>query len=189
MSKPSRPWLKYLADFLVIIVGILVAFWLNQWAQNRQEQRRFEEKLGGIKKEVAKNLRLVEDGHVYHDSLRTLIIEQPDKAILRIRPTWVTNYSWQIFQNSGLENELPYETYQALTEIYNIQSRLEQLNQSMMSLIHLSNVASGFAQVDSNTDAFKRGWISVLEDAVTIERILAEKYTQVSVLIEQLKNS
>jgi hypothetical protein len=180
---PTSPWTRHLIEFTIIMLGILVAFWLNQWAQDRSDRRQFREKLNGVRGELSYNLAEVEQKLPYHDSLYTLLINDPSRAILRLNPAQIRNYAWQILQTANVENHLDYELYASLTETYNLQQGLQDHNQRMVDLIHLSNVMEGFvrqysAMEDTGKDRLKQGWISILEDAIGHERALQNRYQQ-----------
>ncbi len=178
---PTSPWTRHLIEFTIIMLGILMAFWLNQWAQDRTDRRQFREKLNGVRGELSYNLAEVKQKLPYHDSLYTLLLNDPTQAVLRLNPAQIRDYAWQILQTADVENHLDYELYASLTETYNIQQGLQNHNQRMVDLIHLSNVAEGFVQQYLKTDSIggirlKQGWINVLEDAINYERRLQEGY-------------
>lgn len=79
MSRPKIPFGRLALEFLVIIVGVLVALGVNEWAEGRDNDRLASESLRAIAIELDQNLTRVRSQVAYHedvlpalDSLRRL---------------------------------------------------------------------------------------------------------------------
>jgi hypothetical protein len=79
MSRPKIPFGRLALEFIVIIVGVLVALGVNEWAEGRDNDRLARESLRAVAIELDQNLTRVRDQIAYHqeilpalDSLRRL---------------------------------------------------------------------------------------------------------------------
>lgn len=54
-------WHEYLLEIIVIIIGILLAFALNNWSQNRNERIKENEMLRSLQNEFTYNLKIIDE--------------------------------------------------------------------------------------------------------------------------------
>ena len=54
----KKDLVKYFAEMLVVVFGILIAFQVDEWRQDVREQREIDAALVRLKEETASNLRI-----------------------------------------------------------------------------------------------------------------------------------
>ncbi len=73
MAKKKRrreiDWVNQLLNFFGVVLGVLIAFWLNSWAQNRKEHKVSVTALKNIRNELVKNSERVDSTVVAHREL------------------------------------------------------------------------------------------------------------------------
>lgn len=69
MSRPKIPFGRLAVEFLVIIVGVLVALGVNEWAEGRDNERLARASLRALAVELDQNLRSVREQIAYHESV------------------------------------------------------------------------------------------------------------------------
>ena len=67
-SKPKIDWLNHVLEFLVVIIGILLAFQLNKCSANRQQNANVDIHLSEIIKETESNKYFLEEAIAYTES-------------------------------------------------------------------------------------------------------------------------
>jgi len=55
-KKKKVEWLNHFVGFVSVVLGVLMAFWLNSWNESRKESGSIETALQNIKNEIEKNL-------------------------------------------------------------------------------------------------------------------------------------
>lgn len=55
-KKKKVEWLNHFVGFVSVVLGVLMAFWLNSWNESRKESGSIETALKNIKNEIEKNL-------------------------------------------------------------------------------------------------------------------------------------
>ena len=70
-------WKGYLLEFFTVVMGILLAFGLNNWNENRKERVNAQQYLQGIKQEIQLNLEEITEKLVYHQNLQKELIHNP----------------------------------------------------------------------------------------------------------------
>lgn len=54
-KKKKIEWLNHFVGFVSVVLGVLMAFWLNSWNESRKESASIETALQNIKNEIEKN--------------------------------------------------------------------------------------------------------------------------------------
>lgn len=183
----NLPWINYLIEFLTVVLGILLAFGLNTYYNNRVEEERASHFLNGIRLEIQENAQEVSDKLTYHKAILEELSENPESVVLRLRSAGVKSYAWQIAQDNSISQHIPYESYRKLAEIYAVQKSLEQNASEASAMMSHLNVLSPFYIVgvdvtDEEAKNFARdiksGWKPIFEDFVYYEETLSKLYEE-----------
>lgn len=181
----NLPWTNYLIEFFTVVLGILLAFGLNTYYNNKTDETRARHFLEGVRLEIEENAKEVAEKLAYHKSIHTDLNTNPDSVILRLKTSRVKNFAWQIAQENSISQHIPYDLYRKLAEIYEAQDYLQQNNNEASAMMSHINVLSPFYLVGvdvSEEEAvafgqnYKQGWTPIFEDFITAEEDLIELY-------------
>ncbi len=177
---------KYLLEFVTVVIGILIAFGLNAYAEQRKEKQKVNEFITGIELELKENLKEVTIKKEYHLELLKTLNENPDSAVLVIRPAFLKNYAWTLAEGSLLQKYLDYSDYKKLMEIYTMQDVLATLNAEIGEVMTYVNVVSPFFMAGAKEEGYdaqkfrlnwKKRWKPVFQEMSSIEGLLENLYT------------
>ncbi|MEP3387241.1 MAG: hypothetical protein ABJO02_03580 [Reichenbachiella sp.] len=180
-------WTNHLIEFFTVVLGILLAFGLNTYYNNKVEEERALHFLEGVRLEIEDNANEVGEKLEYHRGIFEDLTKNPSEVVVRLRLSRVKNFAWQIAQENSISQHIPYELYSKLAEIYEAQDYLQQNNKEASTMMSHLNVLSPFYVVGvdvSEKEALefskdvKRGWAPIFEDFITAEQNLNELYKE-----------
>ena len=183
----NLPWVNYLIEFITVVLGILLAFGLNTYYNNRIEEERASHFLEGVRREIEVNANEIAEKLKYHQGIINNLSNSPDTVIIRLKSPNVKSYAWQIAQDNSISQHIPYDVYKKLAEIYAMQQLVDQSAREASGIMAHSNVISPYyiIGVDVNeeqarefTRTVKMVWIPVFEDFVYYEEKLTELYKE-----------
>lgn len=154
MSKPKKrarlrvdsnlpTALLILLEIFAIVVGVMLGFAVNEWRENRNNQKIVENAMESVASEFRYNhARMVESFEYY-----SAIVEQIDSLHQAGEPVqemyggqidgWrgamppmMRSSTYQMILTTGIFKDIPFETANALAFIYNLQSLIERLDDS-----------------------------------------------------------
>lgn len=147
-NKSVPTTLLIILEIFAIVIGVIIGFAVNEWRENRNNQKIAENALINIATEMAHNHRQVESNYYYY----THIVEQID-SLYQIMPEKVMNMhgyelegwsgaqppmlrssAYQMVLMTGIIKDFPYDTANELANIYNVQSVVERLDDSMVGM-------------------------------------------------------
>jgi hypothetical protein len=135
-------------EVCAIVAGVLIGFMVNEWRENRNNQKIAEIALTNIASEMAYNHNQIVATYAYYkrvfDQINSLKADNPD-AIMEMfgyelegwqgaQPPMLRSSSYQMALMTGIIKDFPYEISNALAQIYNVQSVVEKLDDSMIVL-------------------------------------------------------
>ena len=82
MSAAKINWRDHFMEFVIVTLGIIIAFALNNWNENRNEKKLVRLYLEGIKEELVANKAELDRVYPYHLELLKTLKETPGKANL-----------------------------------------------------------------------------------------------------------
>lgn len=191
MSMKNLPWINYFIEFLTVVLGILLAFGLNTYYNDKVEEKRARHFLEGIRLEIEENSKEVAEKLAYHKGIRDTLNSTPSKVILRLKTSRVKDFAWEIAQENSMSQHISYELYRKLAEIYEAQNYLRQNNNEASTMMSHVNVLSPFYVIGVNVSEeeakafskdYKIGWIPIFEDFITAEENLIELYEEALIL-------
>lgn len=142
MSERKGKWKEYLAELLVVIVGITIAFGIENYAANRKQRQEELMHLKGIANDLNSDLRTLEEYVSYNQSTLGFVkrfnqliqareVSNDSLNFLLIRMGWISNHdprdiSYQSLKSSGgldkitnieLRNQIVYHYEQKTSQI------------------------------------------------------------------------
>jgi hypothetical protein len=134
--------LLILIEIGAIVVGVLLGFTLNEWRENRNNQKIADSVLHTIAAEMNYNHRQIEGSFAYYHAIRAKIDSvyraDPERAgamygyqLVGWRGAMtpmLRSSAYQMALMTGIVKDIPFETANALSNIYTVQSILEKLD-------------------------------------------------------------
>jgi hypothetical protein len=179
-SWPSWLLRAFIESFFIML-SILLALAVDNWAQNRQHRRLAEQSLQIFARELKQNLDRIDDVTPYHSGLRSVVAEaliNPSQAadmrsiVEGLQPTVLLNTAWQTALATGALTHIDVETVSALSLTYSIQERFREDTRASLPRITVGEMdpAEATRQVQ-RTHAY-------LNDLITGEQELRGVYKQ-----------
>lgn len=174
-------------EFVTVVVGIVLAFSLNNWNEDRKEKELAGQYLTGIRAEVESNLKEMEEKLEYHSDLLQQLGESPKKTVLRLRVPNVKSFAWEMADGNALKKHTEYDLYLKLLEIYQMQEKLNQHGTNASDLMSYLNAVGPLHLISANQENMeeidfremsRQGWIPIFEDMTTYEGMLIELYRE-----------
>ncbi len=133
-------------EVCAIVAGVLIGFMVNEWRENRNNQRMAAGVLENIAAEMAFNHQQMESTFSYYHSILAKIdsLTTEDPEMVRnmyghqvdgwhgAQPPMLRSSAYQMALTTGIIKDFPIETATKLANIYNTQSVIERLDDSMI---------------------------------------------------------
>lgn len=172
MKKVSTEILK---QMIPVVLGVLVALFINNWAEDRKDKAyikeikasmnlEFEESLGEIKETIPKQNILI-------DSLR-LNLSDESKSVMEIASAaggffvaQIKNNSWKAISQTKIEL-LEYERLKVLSDIDYGKTLLKDKEKVMMNYV--------FNNINETSETAKQTIMILMSDLINTERLLKD---------------
>jgi type II secretory pathway pseudopilin PulG len=142
-------------EALLIVISILLALAVNEWAEGRKERRLAEQALVSFARELAQNRAHVAEVIPYHDTLAIVARRADSLALVHSYADWrrevpqfggmhnpeLSGTAWQTALATGALTNIGYDTVAALSQAYNAQTRLDQFTADYVPLFDFSDAA------------------------------------------------
>lgn len=187
MFKPkqgdSRPVsVAVVLEFASIVIGVLLALGLSEWAEDRENRELAETALANIHREIGANQQLLQLIHENNVTTIEMIangdVDTEDRNI--IPGMQLQETAWEAFLATGLSAYVDYGELLALSELYGMQRIYkqtgQQLSQSVMNTTAYS-VALG-TQIDETH--FRNQFVVYFKLLTTVEEQLLDAYASAS---------
>jgi len=125
-------WHKYIFDTIVVIVGILIAFSLNNWNETRKNNIREQEYLTSIKEEIKNDSLFLESTWFKNFVKKINTLERTKRYILG---TYIPKDTIQFINDAGYGGIYSRASFIGTSKIYK-----ELLNTGNLSLISSSDI-------------------------------------------------
>jgi uncharacterized membrane protein YgaE (UPF0421/DUF939 family) len=181
MMSSKIDWKNRFVEFILITVGVLIAFGLNTCNENRKERHQTRLFLEGINEELIENSEDVEQKLPYHKELLETLRKNPQKANLILRPPNLNDVAWKLSENSTFREHVNHESYKMLAEIYQLHSLIEEYTYAASKQMIEVNIMFPYHALAADEDTFteenmrlfevavKEGWIPVFETWTAME--------------------
>jgi hypothetical protein len=183
-TDPNAKWrVPALArDILLIVLGAILAFGVEQVRDTRNRKERVAEALLSIRAEIVANTELVELARVHHlhviDTLQYYLArhELPPRQVVYggiFNPATISGVAWQAARESGVLSNMKYGTILLLAPTYEAQERYRALSDAVGQSIENDVRRDGIDRV--LRDRFAQ-FISLATDFKNREGTLLERY-------------
>ncbi|MEO1259785.1 MAG: hypothetical protein AAFZ15_13415 [Bacteroidota bacterium] len=184
-------WTNHIIEFITVVIGIGLAFALNNWNENKKEIKQADLFLQSIEEEIKINWQEIEEKLAYHQQLMENLEKKPAETILIIKPSRIEDHAWEIANNNIFKQHTEFHLYKKLSKIYSIQEVLERHNSHAGQMMAQLSVNGPFMMIPLYNDDFseedeiafrslsRQSWIPIFEDMVFYESELIKLYEEV----------
>ena len=195
MSAAKINWRDHFMEFVIVTLGIIIAFALNNWNENRNEKKLVRLYLEGIKEELVANKAELDRVYPYHLELLKTLEETPMEANLVLAPGEITNSAWRLAENPTFKKHIDPKVYKELSAVYKMHDYLLKESSNTGQLMNESNVLGTFhllTTMDMELKQedwqeieikIKQGWIPIFETWTSMEK---EYLEQIEAALEEL---
>lgn len=128
-------------DFAAVLLGVLLAFALSNWAENRSEQELVHSALRGIRAEVLENRQEVEESLPVNRRIYERLTDSTQAFTgVTLNTARLSRSAWESAQAAQVPVHMDYRVTSALSNVYETQEEYNQFVQLAMELIYTANV-------------------------------------------------
>lgn len=194
-SNATAVWLpRVLFESALIVVSILVALGLDEWRENREDEKLVRHALTSFLGEMRKNQLLVEDAAPFNRGLRNVLnmhyldddISTVDEFVVMVEsytPVDLHSTAWETALATGSLAKMDYTLVSALSLTYSQQSRYVAATRN-----GLDEVLSPQNLTDDTLKLAIYNSIRYLDNIATSETELAIIYDQAIAVVEAALN-
>lgn len=198
MSSGKINWLKHFIEFVVVTLGILLGFVLNNWNEERKEKIEAKNYLEAIYIEVEDNIKELQDKVPYHEELLATLRTDPLNARMVLNPPSVSNVAWEMAQNNAFKSHIDKDLFRRIAKVYKAHENLTmqmQVASERMAEINILGPFYMMAATNQNPSEKekeiirkeeKRSWIPIFESWTATEKYYKRKLEQLSDHIEKV---
>jgi hypothetical protein len=178
-------WSVHLMELTVVTLGILIAFGLNSWNENRKQEHLANSYLSSLKEELSSNKTELILKLDYHNKLLSSLRNDPLNTNLTLNPATLSNVGWLSGDNI-IRDYIEPEMYRKIVRVYqthedlanhtrNASENMSEIN--IMAPFHLVKVENKLSEIEKEEFAvsLKKGWIPIFESWTAIEQIYIEQ--------------
>ncbi len=141
-SRAISEWLpRVLFESMLIVVSILVALYLDEWRDDRQDAENIEHALANFVSEIKQNRARVEDAAPFNQGLRHVLSRRQEVRAIESVATFVNiieSYNPVVLQSTAWETaiatgslaKMDYNLVSALSLTYSLQNRYQQVSRT-----------------------------------------------------------
>ncbi len=193
-SRQISDWLpRVLFESMLIVVSILVALYLDEWRDDRQDAENIEHALANFVSEIQQNRARVEDAAPFNQGLRHVLSRRQEVRAIESVATFVNiieSYNPVVLQSTAWETaiatgslaKMDYNLVSALSLTYSLQNRYQQVSRTgkaeMTSPQNLSQDKLELAVYNA---------IRYLDDVTSMEMELGVVYSEAESVIRSTK--
>ena len=144
-SRAISEWLpRVLFESMLIVVSILVALYLDEWRDDRQDAENIEHALANFVSEIQQNRARVEDAAPFNQGLRHVLSRRQEVRAIESVATFVNiiesynpvvlqSTAWETAIATGALAKMDYNLVSALSLTYSLQNRYQQVSRTGMT--------------------------------------------------------
>ncbi len=193
-SRQISDWLpRVLFESMLIVVSILVALYLDEWRDDRQDAENIEHALANFVSEIQQNRARVEDAAPFNQGLRHVLSRrQQVRAIESVatfvniiesyNPVVLQSTAWETAIATGALAKMDYSLVSALSLTYSLQNRYQQVSRTGMA-----EMTSPQNLSEEKLDLAVYNTIRYLDNVTSMETELGVIYSEAESVIRSTK--
>jgi hypothetical protein len=144
-SRAISDWLpRVLFESVLIVVSILLALYLDEWRDDRQDAENIENALANFVSEIQQNRARVEDAAPFNQGLRHVLSRRQEVRAIESVATFINIFesynpvalqstAWETAIATGALAKMDYKLVSALSQTYSLQNRYQQISRNGMA--------------------------------------------------------
>ncbi len=193
-SRATSEWLpRVMFESMLIVVSILVALYLDEWRDDRQDAENIEHALANFVSEIRRNRAHVDDAAPFNKGLRHVLNRRQEVRAIESVATFVNiiesynpvvlqSTAWETAIATGALAKMDYQLVSALSLTYSLQNRYQQVSRTgMMQLTSPQNLS------EEKLDLAVYNAIRYLDDVTSMETELGAVYAEAESVILSAK--
>lgn len=183
-------WLsKAIVESMLILIGILTAFALEEWKDERNIQILIIHSINNFEHEIKQNSARINDVNIYHKGVQQVLQNRESRGTMNsiaefrnildaMQPIVLTNSAWDTAVATGVFTRMDFELVSALTLTYNTQARFdENYRTELRTMLSPSNLNN------KNLEAIVYNASQLVSNIIAQESELAAYYDQVLAIL------
>ena len=152
----SSNFKKFMLEMLPVILGVLIAFMINNWNENYKSERKFKlakahiiQEIKSNKDECEKILKVQEKRNEFYKTYRDSLTKFQSKKLSfaqlpfeGINVPSISRTAWDAANTSGITSDFSFEELQMLTAIYEMQEILDDVQKQIRSNVYSNSMYS-----------------------------------------------
>ncbi len=186
-KRDSQTLRAIFVEVFSIVLGIILALAVNDWAESRQMRLRLNDALVNVKEEINTNLRTLEHIHANNSRTVTMMFSEDgetDTTEGSIVPGIILqNTAWELLRASGVNPFLNYSLLMKLSELYELQDTYVYMGEQLINSTNSGLVLSLIGDRRIEQDQILRKLESLLQMMIKIEDGLLAEYHETDSLL------
>jgi len=171
----DRPWLLLFAEFIIVMLSVLLALGLDSWRENKASQKVAENALNNFEREIMINQSEIQKAYDHH----TILLEEIRNGRLGVSMNMATieNSAWEVVQSTGSITNIQFGTVEIASRIYELQRRYQRIEESSSNIIYQMNFQLTQSGLDDlNEELLQSALLNLVLRHLNAERTLLEAY-------------
>jgi hypothetical protein len=154
MENNTAKYLKYaFGEILLVVIGILVALWINNWNETNKIEANTKQTLERIKNEILANQKKIDLVNSYHlmvkDTLENIHLPKTDEETKSALSFWkglniprLQESSFQTAIQTGISKDMDVDLLESLNELYTFQETYNEFGKTASSALYDKDFSS-----------------------------------------------
>jgi len=193
-ARQISDWLpRVLFESMLIVISILVALYLDEWRDDRQDAENIEHALANFVSEIQQNRARVDDAAPFNQGLRHVLNRRQEVRAIESVATFVNIFesynpvvlqstAWETAIATGALAKMDYNLVSALSLTYSLQNRYQQVSRNGMAQMTSPQNLS-----EEKLDLAVHNAIRYLDDVTRMETELGGVYAEAESVILSAK--
>ena len=170
-----------LLEFASIVVGLLLALGLSEWADEREHRQLANAALDNVYAEVERNRTVLKIIHENNSATVASIVEDEDSAEDRqfIPGIQLEDTAWSTFIETGLSAYASYDEVLRMSNVYSLQEVYAETGRFLIQASMTSSAFAAASGVEIDNDVFAQNFLEYFSMLATVEEQLITAYDSI----------
>lgn len=177
----DRPWALLTAEFIIVMLSVLLALGLDSWRGNMANQKIADNALEIFEREIMNNQADIQKAYDFHSEL---VEEVRDGRMgVTLRTATIENSAWEVVQTTGSVSHIDFDTVDIASRIYELQRRYQRIEEASANIIYQMNFQVSQTGTDNlDEEQLRSALFYLVLRLLNAERDLLEAYDKYEVL-------